>query len=241
MPGASPFSYVEMQSPFLNLYCEPPEFLAEEDRAAFEPIAFFGSLAPDLREQGAATVFARTPRTLRIYAAFGTLIWRYFATAAYDALSVISRTCTDRGMDVVLGLGGHERALAGRAPLAGGNVRAFDYADQWATLREADIFVTHHGLNSTHESIFHQVPMLSYPFFGDQPAQARCCQDLGLALPLVRTPRAPLEPEAVLGAIQRITDDRSAFAARLAEARAWELRTISERGAVIDRVVALAS
>ena len=144
-------------------------------------------------------------------------------------------------MDVVIGLGGHERALVGRASLLRPNVQVFDYADQWAALREADIYVTHHGLNSTHESIFHEVPMLSYPFFGDQPAQARCCQDLGLAVPLVSTPRAPLEPEVVFGAIHRITDDRPAFAARLAEARAWELRTISERGAVIDRVEALAS
>jgi len=144
-------------------------------------------------------------------------------------------------MDVVIGLGGHERTLAERAPLAGGNVRVFDYADQWAALREADILVTNHGLNSTHESIFHEVPMISYPFFGDQPAQARCCQDLGLAVSLVDAPRAPIEPDALVRAIQRIMDDRDQFATRLAEARAWELRTIAGRGAVIDRVVALAS
>ena len=86
MRGASPFSYIEMQSPFLNLYCEPSEFLPEEDRAAFEPIAFFGSLAPELREQGPVEIFPRPPRGLRIYVAFGTLIWRYFATAANAAL-----------------------------------------------------------------------------------------------------------------------------------------------------------
>lgn len=241
MRGAHPFSYVEMQSPFLNLYCEPSEFLPEEDRATFEPIAFFGSLAPELREEGPVEIFPRTPRSLRIYVAFGTLIWRYFATAASAALEVVSRICTESDMDVVIGLGGHERALVGRASLLRPNVQVFDYADQWAALRQADIYVTHHGLNSTHESIFHQVPMISYPFFGDQPAQARCCQDLGLAVPLVSTPRTPIEPDTLRGAIQQITDNRPAFAARLAAARAWELRTIADRGAIIDRVVALAS
>jgi hypothetical protein len=33
--------------------------------------------------------------------------------------------------------------------------------------------------------------------------------------------------------------DRADFAARLAEARSWELRTIADRGAAIDRVLAL--
>ena len=44
---ASPFSYVSSLSPHLNVYCEPPEFLDEDERVAFEPIAFYGSL-PDL-------------------------------------------------------------------------------------------------------------------------------------------------------------------------------------------------
>jgi hypothetical protein len=38
--------------------------------------------------------------------------------------------------------------------------------------------------------------MLSYPFFGDQPALARRCYDLGLALRLAREPQAPLAPES---------------------------------------------
>ena len=37
---------MEALSPFLNLYPEPEEFLDEADRAALEPLAFFGSLTP---------------------------------------------------------------------------------------------------------------------------------------------------------------------------------------------------
>ena len=43
---ASPFSYVSGLSPFLNVYCEPPQYLTEAERQVFEPVAFFGSLPP---------------------------------------------------------------------------------------------------------------------------------------------------------------------------------------------------
>jgi UDP:flavonoid glycosyltransferase YjiC (YdhE family) len=136
--------------------------------------------------------------------------------------------------EVLISLGGHD---IDPAPFVRENVQVASYVDQWSVLAEADLFVTHHGLNSTHESIFHQVPMLSYPLFGDQPAMALRCEELGLAVSLVRTPRAPLDPAAVHSALARLAD--GSCAARLAEARAWELRTIAERPAVIERILAL--
>jgi MGT family glycosyltransferase len=239
MSGANPFSFVETQSPFLNLYCEPREFLGEEDRAAFEPIAFFGSLAPDLWDARPMEVFPRARRGLKVYVSFGTVIWRYYEAVALAALAVISRVFADLDADVVISLGRRKLEAAARASLEGPNVRVVDYTDQWAVLREADVFITHHGLNSTHEAIFHEVPMISYPFFGDQPAQAHCCQHLGLAVPLASAPQAAVERSALVGALKRLAEDREGFAARLAEARSWELRTIADRGAVIDRVLAL--
>ena len=53
VPDASPFAYFTCLSPFLNVYCEPPAFLRPDERAAFEPIAFFGSVPPpDLSDDG---------------------------------------------------------------------------------------------------------------------------------------------------------------------------------------------
>src|SRR5574341_698904 len=103
--GANPFSYVETLSPFLNLYCEPAEFLSREERAAFEPIAFFGCLAPDLSAGQPGAVFPVRRQGLRIYVAFGTVIWWYFEAAALAALQVISRTCADLDADAVISLG----------------------------------------------------------------------------------------------------------------------------------------
>jgi MGT family glycosyltransferase len=240
MSGANPFSYYETLSPYLNVYCEPSEFLDPDDRAAFEPMAFFGSLAPP-GENAAIGAFPRDRSGRRIYVSFGTGVWRYFETAARSALTVISRTLADRDVDVLISLGHHRVAAMGRTELQRPNVRVVDYVDQWATLEEADCFITHHGINSTHESIFHEVPMISYPFFGDQPALARRCQELGLAAPLAGAPQAPLTPEGLLSVLARLADEQDRFAARLAEARSWELRTIASRGAILDRILSLTS
>jgi MGT family glycosyltransferase len=240
MPTASPFSYVEAFSPFLNVYCEPPQFLDDADRAAFEPLAFFGALAPERhRVDLAEPLFPAAQGRRRIYVSFGTVIWRYFEALACDALAVLSDVCADLGADVVMSLGGHALEAAARARLGHPNARIESYVDQWAVLRNADVFVTHHGLNSTHEAIFNEVPMASYPFFGDQTALARRCQDLGLALPLASVPQTPLEPERVRETLDRLAADRDAFATRLAEAHAWERAVIAGRSAVFDRILSL--
>src|SRR5262249_50534225 len=146
MRGANPFSYVEALSPYLNLYGEPEEYLSAADRAAFEPIAFFGSLAPEMRERdsaGGAAVFPAQGGGLRVYVSFGTVVWWYFAGVAQAALQVIAETLSQRDAQVVISLGGHALEPEARAALERPNVRVVDYADQWAALREADVFVTH--------------------------------------------------------------------------------------------------
>jgi MGT family glycosyltransferase len=238
MSGASPFSYYETLSPYLNVYAEPEEFLAPDERAALEPIACFGSLLPG-PSRAAGAAFARDRSVKRVYVSFGTGIFRYFAGAALAALRAISAALAERDVDVLMSLGGSDAAVS-RDELVRQNVRVADYVDQWAVLEEADLFITHHGTNSTHESIFHRVPMVSYPFFGDQPALARRCQQLGLAVALAAEPQAPVTRQALVAALDQLADGHDQFAARLDEARSWELRTIADRPAVLDRIVSFA-
>jgi MGT family glycosyltransferase len=240
--AAHPFSYVDSLSPFLNLYGEPAEFLAVEDRAAFEPLEFFGCLAPELREGGRGGVFPPRQRgRRRIYISFGTVVWWYFEKTACAALETISRACAEVDADAVVALGGHPLDARARSEIERENVNVVDYIDQWAALRETDVFVTHHGINSTHEAVFHQVPMISHPFFGDQPLLAQRCQELGLAVALAKAPQESIAPEHVHRALARLDAERDDFAARLEAARHWELRTIAGRDAIIDRMLALAT
>ena len=243
LSDASPFSYASTHSPHLNVYCEPPEFLRPEEREPFQPITFFGSLAPEASERDSrrGSVFGDdAARRLRVYVSFGTVIWRYYEAEAMRALEAFADALAARDdATALVSLGG--RSTPERvARIARPNVRVEDYVDQWAVLREASLFLTHQGLNSTHEAIYHETPMLSYPFFSDQPGLARRCRELGLAVPLAETLRGEVTPEAVGAALDRTAAEGEALRARLSEAREWELATIRARPAALRRIVGLA-
>jgi UDP:flavonoid glycosyltransferase YjiC (YdhE family) len=253
MPEAGPFAYLDGMSPHLNLCAEPPQFLDADERRHFEPVAFFGSLAPDLREAasrgagerafaGAGAAASRGGR-LRVYVSFGSVIWRYYtqpALAALEQLADAFAGLVGREAELLVSLGNHPADAGTRRRIERPGVRVASWVDQWRALAEADLFVTHHGLNSTHEAIYQRVPMLSYPFFGDQPEMARRCQRLGLAAALADAPRAEIDPARARRALEDLLARREAFAARLDEARGWELAVIAGREAVLDRVLALA-
>jgi UDP:flavonoid glycosyltransferase YjiC (YdhE family) len=101
------------------------------------------------------------------------------------------------------------------------------------------VFITHHGLNSTHEAILHRVPMLSYPFFWDQPALAEKCRQLGMAIPLAQSPREQVTAELIRGALHRVEETRDLLHASLDCGRDWELDVIANRPWVLQRIADL--
>ena len=245
VPDASPFSYVSSLSSDLNIYCEPPEFLEESERRVFEPLAFYGSLPPveemQCGGQGDRLWFgADSARALKIYVSFGTVIWRSFAAEAVPALSTLAATfARNENVRAVISLGGAEIGSEALAALARPNVSVERYVDQWKLLPEADVFVTHHGMNSTHEAIFHRVPMISYPFFWDQPALAKKCQQFGLAIPLAASPRGAFSEDDARAALARLADEREPMRGALSRGHGWERTVIDSRPAVLQRVADL--
>ncbi len=241
MPDASPFSYLTELSPELNLYCEPPQYLRGDEHRAFEPVAFFGSLAPQTIARtvsGPSAFLPGPPGGQRIYVSFGTVIWRYYEVEARAALEAICEVLAAMpNATAVVSLGGARLPWA--ADLERPNVRVANYVDQWSVLSESSVFITHHGLNSTHEAVFQRVPMVSYPFFGDQQGLAQRCRELGLAVPLVTEPRGEVSPNAVHAALACIAERRESIHMKMAEARNWELATIAGRSRVIEQIVGL--
>jgi MGT family glycosyltransferase len=242
LEGVSPYYYLCATSPYLNIYCEPPEFLRPEERPPFEPIAFYGSV-----EAGRAPIkpisrwFPQSSKKkLRLLISFGTVVWFFHTLEAIASLRTLSRLVGELSwVEAIITLGGwpvDEQIISG---LRRRNVRVESYVNQLEVLSEADLFITHHGLNSTHESIFHGVPMISYPFIADQPALAQRCQDFGLATQLTESPLDCVHPKDALAAINRICDDRHQFGIRLDEARQWELKVIAARKQVLQRVLDL--
>lgn len=246
MTDASPFSYVTTLSPWLNVCCEPSAFLPESARASLEPLAFYGLLPAEADCSRDHWRIAGRPPSAKadgdgirqIYVSFGSIVWRYYAAEALAALrAIVEAARLVPEVSVLIGLGGAD--VPSDALPAAGNVRVELWSDQWGALQATDVFITHHGINSTHEAIFHGVPMLSYPFFFDQPALAERCRELGLAIPLTSTPRGPLQAEDVLSAIDELRGRAEEMRASLDVARKWEQETIAGRQDVLQRIAQL--
>lgn len=235
MPNASPFSYVDSLSHELNLICEPPQFLTGKESEAFAPAAFFGSLSEEVAKD---SVVGKEQKGLRIYASLGTVIWRYFAEKAWSVLEALSQAASQLDdVSVLIGLGG--QPLTARSDgLEQPNVRVESYVDQWRALARADVYLTHHGLNSTHEAIYQRVAMLSYPFFSDQPGLAKRCQEFGLAEQLIDDVCAPVTTQDIFAALERIAAERDTMDSRLMIARGWEQAVMATRPEVISRIIA---
>jgi UDP:flavonoid glycosyltransferase YjiC (YdhE family) len=243
---ASPFAFEWGPSPFLNVYGEPPAYLTEAVRRAVEPVAFYSSLPPkeEIEATGRTTgrsYFGDTTE-LKVYVSFGTVVWRYWAAEALAAMESISQALASMDdVHALFSLGGADIAAESVRALSRPNVSIASSVDQWRVLQEADVFVTHNGMSSTHEAIFHRVPMISYPFFADQPGLAEKCRSLGLAIPLTDAPRGRVTPHDALAAFAEIARSRDSFLARLDEAREWELEAIENRDAVHRRIAELVS
>jgi UDP:flavonoid glycosyltransferase YjiC (YdhE family) len=222
----SPFSYHNALSPHLNVCCEPPEFLTATEREWIEPVAFFGSLLPD---RAPAAADGPPPD---VYVSLGTVAWRYWRDEMLAALAAILPALG--GRRTVLSVGGAEVRVD--AP-PGVTVRG--WVDQWALLGGAGLFVTHQGMNSTHEAVWHGVPMLGYPLLGDQPGLAATCSRLGIAVPLALEPRAAIGREDVEEALAAADGGRGEMLEALARARDAEVAVIEGREEVVERVLAL--
>jgi len=242
MPDASPFSHVTGMSSDLNVYCEPPQYLPEDQREPFHPIAFVGSLSEEVisRAPSAISPYGEDAADKhRMYVCFGTIIWRYFEDTARSALAAIRDAVAERPEITALVSLGRAQLDDWGQRMQLPNFRVESYVDQWTVLGASSVYITHHGLNSTHEAAFQGVPMISYPFFHDQPGMAKRCQELGLAVPLTTELRGQARAADVHAALSRVAAQREVMRERLAAARLWELEVIARRAAVIQRVLDL--
>jgi len=84
------------------------------------------------------------------------------------------------------------------------NISVYTHVDQIAVLQQADIFVSHCGMNSVSESLYFGVPLVMLPQTSEQGGVAERVLQLGAGIKLGKS-----DADSILGAINEICADRS--------------------------------
>jgi len=118
-----------------------------------------------------------------------------FYKACIEALS-------DTGYQVILSAGNLVNMEAlGKLPE---NISVYSVVDQIAVLQQADVFISHCGMNSVSESLYYGVPLVMCPKTPEQKAVAVRTAQLGAGLFLEKE-----TPEAIWKAVEQILDNKS--------------------------------
>ena len=82
------------------------------------------------------------------------------------------------------------------------NISVFTHVDQIAVLQQADVFVSHCGMNSVSESLYFGVPLIMLPQTAEQNGVAERVYQLGAGIKLNKS-----DASSILGAINKIFAD----------------------------------
>lgn len=118
----------------------------------------------------------------------------------------------DMPWQVILSVG-QQADIAGLGALPEGTA-FYPSVDQIAVLEQADVFVSHCGMNSVSESLYFGVPLVMLPMTAEQRGVAARVEQLGAGLRLNRT-----APKAIREAVRRVLENPAygEHAARIAE------------------------
>ena len=84
------------------------------------------------------------------------------------------------------------------------NISVYSKVDQIAVLRQADVFLTHCGMNSVSEALNFGVPLVMLPKTSEQKGVAFRVSQLGAGIYLEKE-----TPEAILSAVKKVLEDPS--------------------------------
>jgi len=79
------------------------------------------------------------------------------------------------------------------------NISVFPYVDQIAILKQADVFISHGGMNSVSESLYFEVPLVMFPQTTEQKGVAERVLELGAGIKPVKS-----DASSVLNAVEQI-------------------------------------
>lgn len=160
--------------PAINLVYTLREFQPYEEEFEPKKYLFLGASVYNRKEQ--ARQYKKQGQPL-IYISLGTVVKgkRKFFQSCVEAFR-------DEEVEVILSTGlQFDKDKLKNIPE---NVYIYPSVPQTQVLKQADVFVTHGGMNSVSEAFTHGVPLVVVPFMSDQPVNARRVEELGLGVQL---------------------------------------------------------
>lgn len=222
-----PFSYNTAWSDLAQIAQMPREL--ELPRTHLPPCFHF--TAPFIRRDRRPPVDftpRRRPGRPLIYTSFGTV--QNIHLRLYES---VARAAAAIDADFILSTGGESLDIL-PADLPA-NVSAASSVPQLDVLEQADLMITHAGMNSTLECLAAGVPMVAVPIADDQPAISARIVRSGTG---VRIRAQECEADQLRAAIATVLDDPSYREAALRFKRLLAARDgPSEAGSIIERVL----
>lgn len=84
------------------------------------------------------------------------------------------------------------------------NISVFTHVDQIAVLQQADVFLSHCGMNSVNESLYYEVPLVMYPQTTEQGGVATRVEQLGAGIRLGKA-----STSAICEAVKQVLENPS--------------------------------
>ncbi|MCM1325010.1 MAG: hypothetical protein NC094_13265 [Bacteroidales bacterium] len=140
----------------------------------------YAFVGPSIRPAGDNETSVKKTRDKLVYLSMGTV--------NNDMLPLYRRCIkafSDTDYQVVLSVGG--LISIGKLGILPKNISVFPHVDQIAVLRQADVFLSHCGMNSVNESLYFGVPLIMLPQTAEQKGVAERVGQLGAGMKLPKT------------------------------------------------------
>lgn len=160
--------------PDINIVCTTRDFQAYQN--SFDSRYYFVGAMVDKSNNKEGMIDFHDFDNPIVYFSMGTILKKK------SLVKKCIRAFRGKKVDVIISLG--QSVELSKMKVNAENIHLFQHVDQLDVLKHAAVFITHAGMNSVNESIYHEVPMVAIPMCTDAFANAERVRELQIGVKL---------------------------------------------------------